>query len=222
MKISLPSGTTMFIFLLPFLSAGMTYLYYYLKPGFVSKNRARKIELHMPYALNFIAAMSSAGITPAQIFESLSRQEIYGEIRNEALLIYRDMKLLGKDIISAMRDAMERSPSKRFRDFLQGAVVTVTSGGSLKSYFSTKSEQYMRENKQIQRKFNETLATMAESYVTAAVAGPLMILIIIPLMMFMSSGGGSQLLLMYLFIFFLLPLIHLGFVVVIKSMTPEV
>lgn len=221
MRISISIGLLALLFLLPFILAGVSYAYYILKPKIISSNRARKIDMHLPYALNFIAAMSSAGVTPTQIFESLSRQDIYGEMRNEALLIYRDITLLGKDILSAMKDAMERTPSKTFKDFLQGAVVTVTSGGSLKSYFSTKAEQFMRENKQIQRKFNETLATMAESYVTAAVAGPLMILIIIPLMAFMSSGGG-QMMLMYLFVFLILPFIHMGFVVIIKSMTPEV
>jgi len=221
-KTSLSIGLIILLFLSPFVLAGISYAYYIMKPRFVSNNRARKIDMHLPYALNFIAAMSSAGVTPTQIFESLSRQDIYGEMKNEALLIYRDITLLGKDILSAMRDAMERTPSKTFKDFLQGAIVTVTSGGSLKSYFSTKAEQFMRENKQIQRKFNETLATMAECYVVAAVAGPLMILIIIPLMAFMSSGGGQTMLMMYFFVFLVLPIIHMGFIMIIKSMTPEV
>ncbi len=218
---SFPSLLQFLIFSSPLLLAGIIYSYYVLKPSFCAKSRASKIELHMPYALNFIAAMSAAGVTPAEIMTSLSRQEIYSEVRNEALLIDRDMSILGKDILSALRDAVERTPSKKFREFLQGTIITATSGGSLKPYFMSKADQYMRENKQTQRKFNETLGTMAEAYVTAAVAGILMIMIVIPLMM-MISGGGEQMSFLYVFVFLVMPLIHLGFAVTIKSITPEV
>ena len=219
--INLPSLLQFLIYSSPLLFPGIIHFYYMLKPSFRTRSRANKIELHMPYALNFIAAMSAAGITPSEIITSLSRQEIYGEVRNEALLMDRDMSILGKDIVSALRDAVERTPSKKFREFLQGTIITTTSGGSLKPYFMSKADQYMRENRQTQRKFSETLGAMAEAYVTAAVAGILMIMIIIPLMM-MLSGSGEQIPILYVFVFLVIPLIHLGFAVTIKSMTPEV
>ncbi|MCK4826523.1 hypothetical protein KA005_62855, partial [bacterium] len=101
--INLPSLLQFLIFSSPISLAGMIYFYYVLKPAFRAKSRAGKIEMHMPYALNFIAAMSASGVTPSEIMTSLSRQEIYGEVRNEALLMDRDMSILGKDIVSALR-----------------------------------------------------------------------------------------------------------------------
>ena len=47
-------------------------------PTFKAKARGKQIDLHLPYALNFIAAMSAAGVTPTEIFKSLSKQRIYG------------------------------------------------------------------------------------------------------------------------------------------------
>ena len=93
----------MLLAFIPVLSTVLTYLYYMNMPRSRAKTRAKKIDLHLPYALNFIAAMSSAGITPMEIFKSLSKQKIYGEIREEALWIYRDVGLLGSDIISAIK-----------------------------------------------------------------------------------------------------------------------
>ena len=206
----------------PLSFTAIVFLYYRFMPAMKAKSRAKKIDLHLPYALNFISAMSSAGITPTEIFKSLSKQRIYGEIREEALWIYRDVGLLGRDIISAIKANIKRTPSEKFKEFLQGAVVTVQSGGALKPYFMAKADQYSRENRLIQKQLIESLGIMAEAYVTAAVAGVLLIIIIIPLLMIISKADANQLTFMYIFIFIIIPLIHVGFSVVLSSMSQRV
>ena len=79
----------------------------------------------------------------------------------------------------------------------------------------------MIENRQKQKELFETLGIMAESYVTAAVAGILHLLIVIPIMMIIS-GDASQLSFLYIIIFLIVPMIHMGFAFVIKGMTLEV
>jgi flagellar protein FlaJ len=184
-----------------------------------AKVRKKNIDLNLAYAINFISAMASAGVTPTEIFKSLSKQEIYGEVKDESAWIYRDVSLLGFDIITAIKKNIERTPSQKFKEFLQGMVVTVSSGGSLKTYFMNKADQYLWENRNTQKQLIETLGVMAESYVTAAVAGILLLLIVIPLMMLISGGWNETFL--YIFILLVVPLIHIGFAVVIRSMSQE-
>jgi archaeal flagellar protein FlaJ len=197
------------------------YIFYLKMPLLTASSRGKKIDVNLSYALNFVAAMSSAGVTPTEIFKSLSQQSIYGEVQKEATWIYRDATLLGKDIISSIRENMRRTPSEKFKEFLQGLIVTVTSGGSLKSYFSAKAKQFSVENRQRQKQMIESLGIMAESYVTAAVAGVLLLFIVIPLMMIIS-GDTSQMILLYIMVFLIVPLIHIGFAVVIRMMSLEV
>lgn len=218
--ISIELGLILLLGLIPIVVTTAAYLYYIIMPSIRARSRGKKIDMHLPYALNFISAMSSAGITPTEIFKSLSKQEIYGEIREEALWIYRDVSLLGRDIISAIKANINRTPSQKFKEFLQGAVVTVQSGGALKPYFMTKADQYMRENRLAQKQQIESLGIMAECYVTAAVAGILLIIIIIPLLTIIS--GGDDLSIMYIFSFLVIPLIHIGFAVVLTSMSAKV
>jgi len=210
------------LIMIPVFTTVMAYVYFKSMPAARAKSRAKKIDLHLPYALNFISAMSSAGITPTEIFKSLSKQRIYGEIREEALWIYRDVGLLGRDVISAIKSNINRTPSEKFKEFLQGAIVTVQSGGALKPYFMAKAEQYTRENRVAQKQLLESLGIMAEAYVTAAVAGTLLIIIIIPLLMIITNAPEEQLGFMYVFIFFIIPLIHVGFAVVLSSMSARV
>lgn len=206
----------MFFLFIPVLVGVLIYVISLLFPGSKAKSRGKKIDANLAYALNFISAMSSAGVTPTEIFRSLSKQETYGEVREEAAWIYRDVAVIGLDIITAIRNNIQRTPSKKFKEFLQGLVVTVTSGGSLKSYFMNKTEQYLWENRQAQKQLMESLGIMAESYVTTAVAGILLLLIVIPLMMIISGDWNSMFL--YIMIFMIVPLIHGGFSFVIKSM----
>ena len=130
-----PFIITVLFALLPFIISGSILGVGLELPSSRAKLRGRRIDLNLPYAINYVSAMSSAGVTPTEIFHSLSKQEIYGEIQKEAACIYKDVSILGKDILSAIRDAVKRTPSEKFGEFLQGLIVTVTSGGSLKTYF---------------------------------------------------------------------------------------
>ena len=210
----------------PILIGAVAYLVTMMIPESKANSRRKDIKNKLPYALNFLAAMASAGVTPAIAFKALAEQPIYGEVQKEAAWIYRDISIFNIDIVNALRNAANRTPSIKFQEFLQGAITTVTSGGNLKSYFFTKAEEYMRENRREQKEFLETLGVMAESYVTVVVAAPLFLMVMISVMSMVSQGGGmggsSSTLVMYLIAFVMLPLAHLGFAVVISSMAPEV
>ncbi len=224
MGIVLPSKLLIIVIPAPILIGAMGYLMTMMIPESKANSRKKSIDNNLPYALNFLAAMASAGVTPAVAFKSLAEQPIYGEVQKEAAWIYRDISIFNIDIVTALRNAANRTPSIKFQEFLQGAITTVTSGGELKKYFFAKSEEYMRENRRIQKEFLETLGVMAESYVTVVVAAPLFLIVMVSVMSMVSTGGSgsSSLFIMYMLTFIMLPLAHLGFAVVLSSMNPEV
>lgn len=187
-------------------------------PPSKAKKRGKDIDLKLPFATNYIAAMSSAGVMPAEIFRSLARQPVYGAVTEEAAWIYKDLEVHGKDIVTAMRRAMKRSPSQKFQDLIQGAVTTIASGGDLTIYFTQKAIRLQWENRIEQRTFIETMGLMAEAYVTAAVAGPLFLLVMVSIFVLMGSGDMSM---MQMLIFGLLPVVNAGFIFGLKSMIPD-
>jgi flagellar protein FlaJ len=217
-------GATMFVFLipLPLVLAFSTYILTFIIPDLRAATRARDIDAKLPYALNYIATMASAGMTPDKIFANLSRQPLYGEVANEAAWISRDLRLLGKDLGTALTQAIDRSPSVKFQDLLQGAITTIGSGGDLKTYFLTKAEQYVYENRQDQKKFLDNLGVLGESFVTVVVVAPLFLLVLLSVMTTLGGDAKSLLLIGYVLILLLLPMAQLGFAMTIKYVTPEV
>lgn len=217
--LKLPAVTWVFIIFIPPMFAYIGYVALFSTPASAAKKRGKDINLRLPYATNYIAAMASAGVIPAEIFKSLAKQKIYGAVASEAAMIYKDLEVHGKDIVTALRRAIDRCPSVKFQEMLQGAITTTSSGGDLTAYFRQKAARYQWENRVEQKTFIETMGLMAETYVTAAVAGPLFLIVMVAIIVLMGSGEMTQL---QLIIYLLLPVINAGFMFGLKSMIPQV
>jgi flagellar protein FlaJ len=198
---------------------GLTYLAFILYPGLEAGNRRRNIDASLPYAINYITSMSTAGITPAEVFRLLGSSTIYGQSAVEARYISREIDIFGRDLIDALRLVSSSTPSARMKEFLQGTMASVASGGNITDYFRTKAEQYALENRQTQKMFLETLALVSESYVTAMVAGTLFLIILQSIMSVLS--GDNKPMFLYAVIYIMIPLGSVMFVIMISSMTPE-
>jgi len=190
-------------------------LYYLSLPSSKAKSRAKKIDRYLPYATNFINTMSVAGISPAEIFEALSKVELYGEIQKEAQKIVTEIKMMGVDTITALKNAIEISPSEKFKEFLQGIIAVIQSGSELGPYFERCVERYMTRDL-VERKRNlETLAIIAETFVVTVIAFPLFLVIIISIMGLTS--GQIDYVFMYLIALMILPLAYFGFYMLMSS-----
>jgi flagellar protein FlaJ len=216
---SLVIGTILITIFSLIIFGGITYAIFILYPGIEAGNRRRNIDASLPYAINYVTSMSTAGITPAEVFRLLGDSPIYGESSVESRYIAREIDIFGRDLIDALRLVSSSTPSKRMKEFLQGAMASISSGGNLTDYFRTKADQYALENRQTQKLFLDTLALISESYVTAMVAGTLFLIILQSIMSVLSGDNNTMFL--YAVIFIMIPLGSAAFVIMISSMTPE-
>lgn len=205
---------------LPPVAVICVYSYLLLKPDLEIASRRRRLEANLPYALNFMAALASAGVVPVEVFGALAVQNVYGVVAEEAAWIYRDAKVFSKDLVGALQAAARRSPSQQWEEFLQGSVNTITSGGDLKSYLLAKSEQFTQDNRRKMKAFLESMGVMAESYVVVAAAAPLFLIVILSVMTLMQEGGDPTFFLNLLVLVFL-PIIHALFTYILRSMRPD-
>jgi len=201
------------------LFCAITYEIFMVYPAVAAGSRSRNIDANLPYAINYLSSMSTAGITPAEIFRLLGDSPIYGECAVEARYIAREVDIFGRDLLDAIRIVSLSTPSQRMKEFLQGATASISSGGNLTDYFRTKSVQYALENRQTQKQFLDTLALLAESYITVMVAGVLFLIILQSIMSVM--GGDSKPIFLYIIIYLMIPFGTILFIVMISTMTPE-
>lgn len=197
----------------------LAYSSFFIRLPLRIQNRERDINAKLPYAINYLAAMSGSGGTPISMLKGLAKQEVYGEVQKEMAWIVRDAEVLGIDLLTALARAQDRSPSVKLQDFLQGISTNLSTGGDLDTYFQAKSEQYLTENRQQQESFIESLGVLAESFVTVVVAAPLLIVVLMSVMTTFSSGGSLTM--GYILTLLVVPASQLGFILAINTMTPE-
>lgn len=206
------------IVILALLFGGITYMLYLAYPAFRAGERKGSIDKNLPYAVTFMYALSRGGMNVIEILRALSKcTDTYGEVAKEVDTVVRDMDFFGNDLRTALHNICEITPSENFKDLMYNLLTVIDSGGNISTYFRDKSEQYLNRAKIEQKGFLETLGLIAESYVTAFVAGPLFIIILGVMMSVM--GSGSQLMI-YAIIYAVIPIGSMMFVVMVDMITP--
>lgn len=210
-------GAIIFIFLTLALG-GTTLILFLMYPKFRVGERKGAINRDLPAAVTFMYALSRSGMNIIELFRALSASRYtYGEVSRETEVILRDMDYFGNDLRTALHNISELTPSDKFQDLMYNLLTVIDSGGDIPSYFRDKSEQYAQSAKYEQKGFLETLALIAESYVTAFVAGPLFIII---MGVMMSVMGSDTMLSLYAIVYMVIPVGSLMFVFMIGIMTP--
>lgn len=182
--------------------------------------RAKDIDENLSHGLNYMLALANAGLPPREIWSSLSKATVFGALAVEASLIRRDLDLFNQDLIEALRHAQERTPSKRFQEFLQGAISAFQSGVELESYLRNKGAQYQREAMEEQLETIETMGLMAETFLVVVVAAPLFMIILLTVMAI--DQGDSVVSWGYMLTLVFTPLCQLIVGALVKSMNPRV
>lgn len=213
-----------FIFFLLILIPGMIAFIQWSNPASTARKRGTNMDRNLPFVASYIAALAASNATPSLTFKSLARNEdIYGEVSKDAAWIYSSIEYMGRDLVTTLKDAVDRSPSEKFAEFMQGMVGTITSGGNLKLYFLNRAEYYAQVNRNYVKEVINRMALFAESYVVVAVALPIFVMIIM-VITFWVSGSGMQVSesMLYMIVFGLLPLIQGGFTVLFKGLSDEI
>jgi flagellar protein FlaJ len=220
--IILPSSITLLLVLLfPGFVVGCIGLLFLYYPGYRIKRRAYHIDLFLPYAINFINSMAVAGISPSEIFTTLSTVDLYGELQIEIKKIAKEINIMNVDSITALKHAIEISPSRKFQEFLQGIIGTIQSGSELHLYLQNSVSKLMEDDFVERQKDLDLLGVIAEIFVTCAIAFPIFLVIILTVFGFFGGSSTSSIIILNIFSLVMMPLIYIGFYFLIHSTSLE-
>jgi len=204
--------------------AAVVLLSYYF-PNMRMGEYRKKIDVSLPFVAFCMTASASAGINPVEIFKVIAkRKSVLGA---EAKKIYTNVKTLGCSLPEVLQRSAMNSPSPDFADLLWGMMTVMTSGGSMESYLHVKTETLMNKYRRLLEDYSKAISLYTELYITLIIVGGLFFIIMSAIMSPMSSGMGgggggfSDPLIMQTFIVFLLiPLVSVGFIVLLKGAYP--
>jgi flagellar protein FlaJ len=206
------------------LVGALTIIVFYIYPIYRADILRRELEDGLSFTTGYMGILAGAGVTPEDIFRSLARADPSLAVSRESRTIMRDVGLFGSDILSALESASRCSPSERFKQLLQGFIATVHSGGSLEKYLANRSRQYMRLKRTALHRFSNTLAVLAEFYVSLLVAGPLILVIMLAVMAMLGGGGtafSDPRMLLQLLTYLGIPVGSIVFLIILDIVSPR-
>jgi len=201
----------------------MTFGVLQLIPPVRVKNRATKLLEEIPHFIGYMSTLATSGLSLEEIFKAIAKEETDEDIVKDARFITRNIEILGMDLITAVKDLINRTPPGPYSELLEGAIITSQSGGDLKEYFNATAKVQLEEKKMLMQKTTESLGSVAEIYTILLIVFPLLAVIMLSIMGIMSPslGGFDLLTLMNILTFAVIPLSGVLMLVMMDTMVPK-
>lgn len=191
-------------------------------PKLVIKEKAKSIDNALPFATLYLSTIASSKLPVHKIFEIFSKFGKYGGLAEEIKSIQNDMDVFGLDVNSALERAVERSPSKLFKEMIWGMLSTIQSGGDVSIYLKETAVNMVNEYRRKLYEFSHQLTIYIEVYLTTIVLGAIFFTILTSIMSGISGGVDTtgMIVMQFILIFVFIPLVSTLFILMIKSITP--
>jgi len=210
--------------LLSIISGFATATVFYVYPLMKIKERRRNIMTNMPFGINHMAAVATSGVPPAAMFELISASNEYGEIGVELKKVVDFISIFGFDFLTAIKTVAATTPSRPFKDFLEGVVSTIETGGDLDQYLRQEADQAALTYNLERQRYNETVSTYSDIYTGLLIAAPLFFVAAMSLVNLLggSLGGIGVDVVMAVGAYAVIPILNIGFLAFLQISQPEV
>lgn len=214
-----------FVFLVLLLSSGLSgaigatvvFLIRWQIPSIRGDTRRRQIDAGMPQMVAFVYALSRGGMSFPDVMRALARnKDVFGEAADEMSTGVRNLDVFNVDLVTAVQDLADRTPSEQFERFAENMTSVLQSGRNMSEYLRGEYERYREEAEEQQREILDVLATTAEMYVTVVVAG---LLFLITILLVIGLVAGDTLLLIQLITYLVLPAGNVIFLAYLSEVT---
>ena len=188
------------------------------KPYLDAGARKREINVLLSDSVSFMYALSVGGLNQLEILQTMARaDDTYGEVAKEFQSIVLETEYFDTDYRTAIRNQAMQTPSEELSQFLTDMLSIINSGGDMERFLEDQKEKHMRTSKQEQETVLETLELFGEMYMTLSLF-PLLLIIILVIM---SMLGEAQDMLLYGTVYGLIPLIGVGFLVLVSTVVSD-
>jgi len=178
------------VFWIPIFFPIITFFISYVYPSLERSSIESKINHELPFATIHMSAISGSSIEPSKIFQIIISTKEYPAIEKELYKIINEMNIFGKDLVTALRTAAQKCPSKKLSDLFNGIATTVTSGGDLSDFFDKRANTLLFDYRLEREKETKSAETFMDIYISVVIAAP-MILMLLLIMMKVSGIGIS-------------------------------
>ena len=132
--------------------------------------------------------------------------------------------ILGYDLLTAMKAVASTTPSPVFKEFLEGMVSTIETGGDLVNFLKQKADEAALAYRLERERYNQSISTFSDIYTGLLIAAPLFFVAALALVNMLGGkiGGMSVDLVMALGAYVAIPVLNIAFLLFLQINQPDV
>ena len=210
--------------MIPFFSFVALSILFYFAPFAIANNRKHSIETNMPFGINHMSAIVSAGVPPEKVFKMLVEYGEYGEFSKEINKIVKRMNTFGEELDKSIKYVLKTTPSEKFREFLYGMISVVEGGGNVNEYLNQMASVSMFDYKMKRKRYLESLSTFGDIYTVILIAAPFFIISLFTIMNMVPDAkiaGMDIMTLMSITTYMFIPGLNFAFIGFLYVFQPE-
>lgn len=187
-------------------------------------SNAKEIDANLIYTVGYMSVLAAGGISIERVFERIVEVEEHKAIRDLALKFITNIKMLGYDVVSSLKDIEARSASSIFSKLMVSINSISKTSGDMKNLLAFETKNLLALKREQLKKRLSSMVALSELYVTAMVMAPITFIIMVTLLSVlggsttMSLSPVSQL---NLIVFFGIPVICVVFILILDSALPK-
>jgi len=166
----------------------ITFIGMYLYPNAERRAIEKDIEYELPFVTIQMAAIAGSNIEPSNIFSIIALSKEHPALRKEAKKIINQINFYGYDLITALRNVSESSPSREWADLLNGISTTIRSGGDIAKYLGKRAESMLFEYKLKREKSTRSAETFMDIYISVVIAAPMLMMLLLIMLSITNLG----------------------------------
>lgn len=186
-------------------------------PAIRADARKREIEASLPRMVAFAYALTRGGMAVPEVLRTIADNErVFGESASAVGVAVRNIDLFSVDLVTAVQELADNSPSDQFGTFAENLSSVLQSGGNVSGFLHEQYERYRKEAEDQQAEILNLLATTAEVYVTVIVAG---MLFLVTILLIIGLTAGETLGMMQVLAYVVIPAANLVFLAYLYDVT---
>ena len=162
----------------------ITFAFSLLYPISASSSRRHMTESELPFFAVYASFMARGNISLPRVFERFAELPLFRGMRKESRIFIRELKIYGRDPVSALEAVASLNPSSLFRDFIMGYTTILRVGGDVVGYLESKTEELFAKIAERIKSIIERMGLIVEIYMIISVVTTLSLFVL-----FVSAGG---------------------------------
>ncbi|NCN99039.1 hypothetical protein COU62_01385 [Candidatus Pacearchaeota archaeon CG10_big_fil_rev_8_21_14_0_10_35_219] len=168
-----------------------TWVSFYFYPTLEKKSLGTKIDQELPFMVIQMGSIAGSGIEPVEIFKIIGLGKDYRYAGKEVRKLLNQINIYGYDLVTALTNIANSTPSKKLSELFGGLAITISSGGQLETFFEKRADSLLLEYSLERERFTKVAETFMDIYISVVIATPMILLLLLIMVSVSGIGVGG-------------------------------